>query len=258
MDEESDLKDHRDKWNKYYGVSPDQLSKDLFDKVSPEQIKNSPYQSVGALFVKGEAVATGVFIGKNTVVTNHHIAKEAKNNPSKIIFSPGAHADESNTGTVLPHGTFEASEIIDAPFGTGVDISVIIFKPNAEGKSIGDVIKAADLGNSNSLKKGDTANLIGYPYDFDSKNMYRSQVEFQSTDFGLKYYGYTVPGNSGSGIFNSEGKFVGLHIGKAKHINSQNEINYAVSFNDFLIRDLKQLIKGGENLYFQSHHHHHH
>lgn len=67
---------------------------ELFSKI--QDTTRSPYSSVGTVFVKGKTIATGILIGKNTVITNKHIARLAENDPSKIIFTPGSTRDEGS------------------------------------------------------------------------------------------------------------------------------------------------------------------
>ncbi|HCU0866382.1 TPA: exfoliative toxin B, partial [Staphylococcus aureus] len=68
----------------------------------------SPYNSVGTVFVKGSTLATGVLIGKNTIVTNYHVAREAAKNPSNIIFTPAQNRDAEKNEFPTPYGKFEA------------------------------------------------------------------------------------------------------------------------------------------------------
>lgn len=173
----------------------------------------SLYNSVGTVFVKGETLATGVLIGKNTMITNYHISRQAKKDPSKIIFTPGQNRDVEKVEFPKPYGSFEAEEINEYPYGQGTDLSIIKLKPNDKGQSAGDLVPPAVIPDSIDVQKGDKLTLLGYPYNYSTSSLYQSQIEIFSTT-NAHYFGYTEVGNSGLGIFDLQGKLVGIHQGK--------------------------------------------
>nr|BAA99411.1 exfoliative toxin B [Staphylococcus hyicus] len=198
-----------------FNVHPSTLSSDLFSKI--ENTTESPYSAVGTVFVKDGLLATGVLIGKNTIITNTHVARLAKQDPSKVSFTPGI-TRKGEGDYIYPYGQFAAEDINESPYGGGKDLSIIKLKPNANGKSAGDLITPAKIPDSIDLQPGDKISLLGYPNNYSNSTQYRSQIELFNIENG-EYFGYTEPGNSGSGIFNLNGELVGIHVGKGGKYN---------------------------------------
>lgn len=103
--EESEILKKREKYN----AAPSTLSEEVFSKVS--NTMKSPYNSVGTVFIKGETIASGVLIGKNTIITNYHVSRMAKKDPTKVIFTPGSTKTEDGVYKT-PYGQFVAEEIV--------------------------------------------------------------------------------------------------------------------------------------------------
>ncbi|HDJ2895446.1 TPA: exfoliative toxin D [Staphylococcus aureus] len=209
--EESEILKKREKYN----AAPSTLSEEVFSKVS--NTMKSPYNSVGTVFIKGETIASGVLIGKNTIITNYHVSRMAKKDPTKVIFTPGSTKTEDGVYKT-PYGQFVAEEINEHPYGQGTDLSIIKLKPNKDGKSAGDLIPPAKIADSIDLQQGDKISLLGYPYNFSTNSLYRSEIEIFNLNSG-QYFGYTESGNSGSGLFNLKGELVGIHVGKGGKYN---------------------------------------
>ncbi|MDE9828747.1 trypsin-like serine peptidase [Staphylococcus delphini] len=208
-EDKAKIKEKQDQFN----VPP--LNPELFEKV--KDTTKSPYSSVGTVFVKGQTIATGVLIGRNTVITNSHVATYAKKDPSKVIFTPGTTITEDGKQNI-PYGRFEAEDINEAPYDGGVDLAIIKLRANENGQSAGDLISPAQIPDNVDVQKGDEISLIGYPSNYSPHSQYRSTIEVFNSLLG-QYFGYTEEGNSGSGIFNLDGKLVGLHVGKGGQYN---------------------------------------
>lgn len=200
------------KKQEFFKARPSDL--ELFMKV--KDTTKPPYNAVGTVFVKGKTLATGVLIGKNTIVTNYHIARQAEKNPSNIIFTPGSTREDLIVNA--PYGTFEAEEINEHPYGQGLDLAIIKLKPNQDGKSAGELIQPAKIPEKIDIQARDKISLLGYPYNFSTHSLFRSQIELYDVIEG-QYFGYTEPGNSGSGIFNLNGELLGIHVGKGGRYN---------------------------------------
>ncbi|PCF41201.1 trypsin-like serine peptidase [Staphylococcus delphini] len=198
-----------------FNVPPSTLSEAVFSEI--KNTARSPYNSVGTVYVKGETIASGVLIGKNTIITNTHVSRFAKNDPSKLIFTPASTRTENGTH-VTPYGQFVAEDINESPYGGGTDLSIIKLKPNQDGKSAGDLIPPAKIPDSIDLQAGDIISLLGYPNHYSAFSLFSSQIEIFDVNIG-QYFGYTESGNSGSGLFNLQGELVGIHIGKGGSYN---------------------------------------
>lgn len=229
--------EHQKKWDKYNKGNP--LNQEYFSKVTDTTV--SPYQSIGSIFVKGKTKATASVVGKNKIITNYHIAKQADNDPSKIIFRPGLTKDEDNQ-LKIPFGEFTAKSIEEAPFGAGVDLAIITLNPNNEGQEIGEVVKPLEFGNGDFVDPHQKLNLIGYPDGHVQNTMIKHEIEVHSTSQGLKYFGYTEGGNSGSPILDEDNTIVGMHVGKSG-IQDKGSILSGVLFSKNLTRDLKEKLK---------------
>src|SRR5699024_6212770 len=107
------------------------------------QIKNtrtSHYKLIGYI-EKGEMIAISVDIGKNTVLTNKHIAY--KNNVN-LSFAPAAENKNS-----FPYDTFKTKEVIAYP--GDANLEVIHFNKISEGHSVCDVVTPAIIGESTTV-----------------------------------------------------------------------------------------------------------
>ncbi|WP_157950631.1 trypsin-like serine peptidase [Staphylococcus agnetis] len=231
--------EHQEKWDKYNKQNPLYLPEGYFTKVSNTQ--ESPYQSVGLITVKGVMNATASVVGKNKIITNFHVAREAKKDPSKIIFRPGTTTDDQRN-LKTPYGEFQAESIDEAPFGEGVDLAIITLKPNADNKEVGEVVKPLEFGFGESLSSNQVLNLVGYPNNTVQNQMFKQRIEVHSTDQNLKYFGYTEEGNSGSPIFDDDNNLVGMHIGKSK-IEGKGDILIGRLFDSKFVKILKDKLK---------------
>lgn len=228
--------EHQEKWNKYYKNNSLLLPEGYFSKV--QDTTQSPYQSVGSIFVKGKTLATASVVGKNKIITNYHIARQAENDPSKIIFRPGQTKDDQ--GNVKnPFGEFEAKSIEEAPFGQGTDLAIVTLKPNKEGKEVGDVVKPLTFGNGDAVGQNQVLHLVGFPYNTVQHTMYKQRIEVHSTQGALKYFGYTEVGNSGSPIFDDNNEIIGIHIGKSM-IEGKGNILIGKLFDNAFAEKLKE------------------
>ncbi|AQM41161.1 serine protease [Staphylococcus cohnii] len=192
------------------------------------QIKNtrtSHYQSIGYI-EKGEMIATGVVIGKNTVLTNKHVAD---NNNANLSFAPAAENENS-----FPYGTFKAKEVIAYP--GDADLVIIHFNKNSEGQSVGDVVTPVTIGESTTVSSNEPITVTGYPGDKPLATMWESSGKVKSNnDNILTYSASTFGGNSGSPVFNDNNELIGLHYGGV-----EGESNNAVAITGEVLEFIKK------------------
>lgn len=210
-EDKAKIKEKQDQFN----VPPSTLSEEVFSKIT--DTTRSPYNSVGTVFVKGQTIATGVLIGRNTVITNSHVVELAEKDPSKVIFTPASTRTEDGMQNI-PYGQFGAAEINESPYDAGIDLAIIKLKANKDGKSAGDLISPAKIPDNIDVQKGDKISLLGYPNNYSAHSLFRSEIEVFDPVLA-QYFGYTEEGNSGSGIFNLQGELVGIHVGKGGQYN---------------------------------------
>ncbi|EGQ0322305.1 trypsin-like serine peptidase [Staphylococcus pseudintermedius] len=209
--DEAEIIKKRDSFN----TSPSTLSSEVFSKIS--ETTRSPYSALGTVYVKSEIIASGILIGKNTIITNQHVARLAKQDPSKIIFTPASTRTEEGM-QLTPYGQFGAEKVNESPYGGGIDLSIIKLKPNQDGKAAGDLIRPAKISDSIDIQAGDKISLLGYPNNYAPFSLYRSEIEIFDANLG-EYFGYTEVGNSGSGLFDLKGELIGIHVGKGGKYN---------------------------------------
>ncbi len=64
-------------------------------------------------------------------------------------------------------------------------MSIIKLKPNKDGKSAGDLIPPAKIADSIDLQQGDKISLLGYPYNFSTNSLYRSEIEIFNLNWSI-------------------------------------------------------------------------
>ncbi|MCG7339056.1 serine protease [Staphylococcus sp. ACRSN] len=204
--------------------SPEVSQKVILPNEDRKQIDNTTsghYQSIGYISM-GDSIATGVVVGKNTVLTNKHVANLSDGNMS---FSPAA--KDENT---FPYGTFKEKEVKQYP--GDADLVVVHFNPNSKGQSVGEVVQPATLKDAASTSKGDPMTVTGYPGDKPLATMWESTGEIignQGTE--LTYDASTFGGNSGSPVFNANNQLIGLH-----HGGIEGESNNAVAITGDVLK----------------------
>ena len=153
-----------------------------------------PYNSVVA-FVGG----TGVVVGKNTIVTNKHIAK------SNDIFKNRVSAHHSSKGK--GGGNYDVKEGLN-------------FNKNVSYTKFADGAKVKDR-----------ISVIGYPHPYKNKYvLYESTGPVMSVEgSSIVYSAHTESGNSGSPVLNSNNELVGIHFASDVK-NDDNRNAYGVYF----------------------------
>lgn len=191
------------------------------DRHQISDTKSSHYQSLGFVDM-GENIATGVVIGKNTILTNKHVTNLSNGN---MKFAPAA-SDEST----YPYGEFE--EESSEQYDGDADLAVVHFKTNDKGQHLGDVVNPAKIGNASQEQKGDNITVTGYPGDKPTATMWESKGRILSnSDTSMTYDASTYGGNSGSGVFNDNNELIALHYGGV-----ENESNNAVPLTGDILK----------------------
>ncbi len=168
-----------------------------------ENTQSGHYQSIGYI-EKGETIATGVVVGKNTVLTNKHVVN---NGNGKLSFAPAAENENS-----FPYGTFTEKEVVAYP--GDADLVLVHFNKNGEGQSVGDVVTPATIGETSTVSSNEPITVTGYPGDKPLATMWESSGKvISNNDSILTYSASTFGGNSGSPVFNANNELIGLHYG---------------------------------------------
>nr|WP_263313090.1 serine protease [Mammaliicoccus sp. Marseille-Q6498] len=190
------------------------------DRVQITDTTSAHYQSIAFADIGGSSIASGVVIGKNTVLTNKHVVDATNGKASVLKFSPAANGQGN-----YPAGTFTATDFTTSP--SGEDLAVVHVGKNSKGQSIGDAVQPATLANTSTLKKGDNITVTGYPGDKPLATLWESKGNILSVSGSdITYDLSTYGGNSGSPIFNENKQVIGLHYGGV-----QDSHNSGVLFN---------------------------
>ena len=165
------------------------------------------YQSVAFANIGNSAIASGVVIGPNTLLTNKHVVDGTNGNPRNLSFAPAA-SNQNN----YPKGVFTATNYTVSPYGD--DLAVVHVGKDKNGQSIGSVVQPASIGASNQVKQGNNITVTGYPGDKPLATMWESfgkviNKNGNEVSYDLSTYG----GNSGSPVFNSANQLIGIHYG---------------------------------------------
>lgn len=174
-----------------------------------------PYNSVVA-FVGG----TGVVVGKNTIVTNKHIAK------SNDIFKNRVSAHHSSKGK--GGGNYDVKDIVEYPGKEDLAI-VHVHETSTEGLNFNKNVSYTKFADGAKVK--DRISVIGYPHPYKNKYvLYESTGPVMSVEgSSIVYSSHTESGNSGSPVLNSNNELVGIHFASDVK-NDDNRNAYGVYF----------------------------
>ena len=162
------------------------------------------YQSLCFVDMGDGGIASGVVVGKNTMLTNKHVVKN-----DSLTAMPAANGQNN-----FPKGQFKSNNIVRYPGDQ--DLAVVHFDKNDKGQSIGDVVRPANMADAQQSKVGERMTITGYPGDKPLSTMWESIGKITKNDGShLEYDASTVGGNSGSGVFNKKRQLIGIHYGGA-------------------------------------------
>ncbi|QDW83574.1 serine protease [Staphylococcus pasteuri] len=180
----------------------------------------------------GTAIASGIVVGKDKLLTNKHVVDATNGNPQNLTAAPSA-INEND----FPNGSFTAETITKYP--GNADLAIVKFSPNQNGENIGDVIQPATIDGNVDSETNQPITVTGYPGDKPLATMWESKGKItQLQGENMQYDLSTTGGNSGSPVFNSRNELIGIHWGGVS-----NAYNGAVYFNDDVLDFLEQNIQ---------------
>ena len=167
-----------------------------------------------------EGVGTAFLIGRDLIMTNHHvlatreIAREAK-----AVFFHLKDSQDRVTVDLDPEQFFYTSPTPDRlgfkPITkTNLDFTIVSIKPHPKITAISHI--AFSIFNASKPQEGSYANIIHHPYLESDRSSYqkvsfRDNIVKQVMQFTLHYTTYTNPGSSGSPVMDDAGNLIALH-----------------------------------------------
>lgn len=146
----------------------------------------------------GTFIASGVVVGKDTLLTNKHVVDATHGDPHALKAFPSA-INQDN----YPNGGFTAEQITKYS-GEG-DLAIVKFSPNEQNKHIGEVVKPATMSNNAETQVNQNITVTGYPGDKPVATMWESKgkITYLKGE-AMQYDLSTTGGNSGSPVFNEK------------------------------------------------------
>lgn len=200
-----------------------------------QQVENSPYRSIVRIEQPGEkGHGTGFLIGQNKLLTNKHVADSFDENKMIVRLK---NDDSETTDFKVKKVTLYSNE--DA------DLALIEVSPTVEGQSIDDYaqnFELASLAEIERVKEGDLVHTIGYPGDKKEGSLWvsKGKVLMLGGNF-LTYDAFISGGNSGSPLFNEDGKVIGL----SNASNDETEENIT-SYGFLLTEELYSFVENNQ------------
>lgn len=190
-----------------------------------QQVENSKYQSIVRIEEPGQkGHGTGFLIGNNKLLTNKHVVDSLDQKKMLVRM-------KNDSGETVD---FKVKKITPAP-SEEVDLALVEVSPTEDGRTIDDYVQHFELASREEIKnvkEGDSVNTVGYPGDKEEGTLWdsRGKILMFGGNF-LTYDAFISGGNSGSPLFNEDGKVIGLS--NASNDETEDEI---ISFG-FLLTD---------------------
>lgn len=170
-----------------------------------QQVENTKYQSIVWIREAGKKEhGTGFLIGNSKILTNRHVVDSVEEN--KVIVRV-----KNDSGETID---YKVKKVTPSPIEE-IDLAIIEVSPTEDGQTIDDNLEHFELASLEDIKKvkvGDAVNTIGYPGDKEDGTLWDSKgkvLMFLGENY-LAYDAFITHGNSGSPLFNEDGKVIGL------------------------------------------------
>ena len=181
------------------------------------------------------------FIKDNVLITATHVVydRKSKTEATKVKIMPAATPDSN------PFGEIKVKEIrylkefrnTDPDELTTYDLAVLILE-----EPIGAQLGTLGLPNNLENTKNLDVTITGYPsFNKHIKQMYTdTKAVLQDTNDFLFYQVDTSPGASGSAVYDSNNRIVGVHTNGSE----SEQMNYAVKLNEKALSFIYSVIQG--------------
>lgn len=210
-------------------------------RIKVKNPSHPPYNSIGEILIPtgikdDSKVGTGTVIGKNTIITAKHVARDlkaSKDAKNHSYFYPGVN------GKKVELGKFRLKDVKNIPNHDLVLINLGKQNDKKNGKSIGEIVAPVKI---KVWTKSDTQlKIVGYPVEKEDQ-MWKATGHYSNYGINSKYLFHnidTTAGESGAPILNKGNEIIGIHLNgrNNKGLNSGEKIDTAVL--DFINKNIK-------------------
>ena len=181
------------------------------------------------------------FIKDNVLITAAHVVydRESKTEATEVKIMPAATPDSNPFGEIKVKEVRYLKEFrnTDPDELTTYDLAVLILE-----EPIGAQLGTLGLPNNLENTKNLDVTITGYPsFNKHIKQMYTdTKAVLQDTNDFLFYQVDTLPGASGSAVYDSNNRIVGVHTNGSK----SEQMNYAVKLNEKALSFIYSVIQG--------------
>ncbi|ELY3087516.1 trypsin-like serine protease [Klebsiella aerogenes] len=209
------------------------------DRFMVENTHVFPYSSMVYVVESSGVSASGVVIGKNTILTCAHVAMNGINLGSRVY--PGQNEDATPFGSFVITGVNVMGKFTTEPIPYPYDFAVLTVNPNGDGVSVGDVVQPVPIRVTNErLPLGAKVISLGYPHDKPYKTLWQGEGKVVESDLPWDLPNMTpvdadiTAGDSGGPI---------LYDGKLFALNSALvTVNYGATINDEIYEFISKYI----------------
>ena len=181
------------------------------------------------------------FIKDNVLITAAHVVydRKSKTEATEVKIMPAATPDSNPFGEIKVKEVRYLKEFrnTDPDELTTYDLAVLILE-----EPIGAQLGTLGLPNNLENTKNLDVTITGYPsFNKHIKQMYTdTKAVLQDTNDFLFYQVDTLPGASGSAVYDSNNRIVGVHTNGSK----SEQMNYAVKLNEKALSFIYSVIQG--------------
>ena len=189
----------------------------------------------------GTGRGSASFIKDNVLITAAHVVydRESKTEATEVKIMPAATPDSNPFGEIKVKEVRYLKEFrnTDPDELTTYDLAVLILE-----EPIGAQLGTLGLPNNLENTKNLDVTITGYPsFNKHIKQMYTdTKAVLQDTNDFLFYQVDTLPGASGSAVYDSNNRIVGVHTNGSK----SEQMNYAVKLNEKALSFIYSVIQG--------------
>ena len=189
----------------------------------------------------GTGRGSASFIKDNVLITAAHVVydRESKTEATEVKIMPAATPDSNPFGEIKVKEVRYLKEFrnTDPDEPTTYDLAVLILE-----EPIGAQLGTLGLPNNLENTKNLDVTITGYPsFNKHIKQMYTdTKAVLQDTNDFLFYQVDTLPGSSGSAVYDSNNRIVGVHTNGSE----SEQMNYAVKLNEKALSFIYSVIQG--------------